>query len=82
MNNKHKLYISFYQYYYDDPKIIAFDTFEAAKREAKKDIRETVSDKKERKEYLGQFDIDGYVSIGKIIIYAGIIEHRRTPKER
>ncbi len=75
---KHDLYTSFYQCDCDDPKIIAFDTFEAAQREAKKDIRNAVSDKKERKEYLDQFDIDGHVSIDKIVIYAGAIEYRRS----
>ncbi len=76
--NKQEIFISFYQYDCDDPEIIAFDTFEAAQREAKKDIRKAVSDKKEGKEYLDAFDMDGHVSINKIVIFAGTIEYRRS----
>jgi hypothetical protein len=75
--NKKKIFISFYQYDCDNPNIIAFDTFKAAQREARKDIRKSLPNRKDWKEYLDQFEINGHVSINRIVIFAGTIEYRQ-----
>ena len=73
-------FISFYQYDCDDPVIITHDLPEAARKEARKDIRRTVINRQERKESLKHFDQHGSVSFDKIVIFASECEYRPTVK--
>ena len=75
---KKKLFISFYQYDMDDPEIIGFDSIEAAKKEARKDIRRALTNRKDWKEHLESFERDGSVTIGDILIYAREIKYRQS----
>ena len=76
--NKKRLFISFYQYDVDDPIIIGFDSMEAARKEAKKDIRKALPERKDWKEYLESFTMNDCVTIDEIIIYVGEIKYRHS----
>lgn len=73
--NKKKLFVSFYQYDMDDPVIIGFDSIEEARKEAKKDIRQALPNRKDWKEYLGTFEKNGYVAIDDILISAREVKY-------
>ncbi len=73
---KKKTFISFYQYDIDDPVIVVFDTPEEARKEARKDIRATATNTRDRKEYLAEFEARGSVTIGDVVIYAAECDYR------
>ena len=69
-------YISYYQYEYDDPDIIVFDTMRAARADARRTLESILEEPEEKAEALEYFDQHGHSDIEKYSIFASKCEYQ------